>query len=88
MYTEWINQQGNTKQSFEDKGMKRWANFTKPTSDMDSLTMKGHINQLKAGLIMQFIFAWFHFNMLKIYSTFWMYAIIFALTWFGIGDTL
>jgi hypothetical protein len=52
MYTEWINHQGNTKWSFEDKYMKRWANFTKPTSDMDSLTMKGHINQLKAGLIL------------------------------------
>jgi hypothetical protein len=23
MYTEWINQQGNTKQSFEEKAMKR-----------------------------------------------------------------
>jgi len=32
----------------------------------------------------QFLFAWFCFNMLKIYTTFWMYAIIFALMWFGI----
>ena len=36
---------------------------------------------------MRFLFAWFRFNMLKIYTTFWLCAITFALMWFGIGNT-